>query len=180
MKKVYILLSRTGTFPSKLIYLFTRKKYTHASIALEPAADKFYSYGRRRLHNVFVAGFIHENVHSGVFELFKEGSCELFMLEVPDESYAKIKELVDFHTDNYDKCKYRYSVFMTMPMGIENKLDLKLACSQFVAKMLYESDACKLPKPPSLMHPTDFMSIDNVKSIYSGKIKDFRFPEQSE
>ena len=180
MKKIYILLSRTGTAPSKLIYLFTRKKYTHASIALEPSTDKFYSYARRRLHNFMVAGFIHEDTQSGVFNLFSEGSCELFSLEVSEESYEKIKELIQLHDDNYDKCTYKFSSFISMPLHIKRKLDFKLACSQFVAKMLYESGACELPKHPSLMHPTDFTHIDKIKSIYVGKIKDCHFPEASE
>lgn len=178
MKQVYILLSRTGTFPSKLIYLFTRKKYTHASIALEPATDKFCSYGRRRIHNVLVAGLIREDVHSGLFALFKNGTCELFSLEVDDESYVKLSELVNYHFDNYDKCKYKFSAFMTMPLRVERELDLKLVCSQFVAKLLHESGACTLPKHPALMHPTDFMDIDNIKSIYVGKIKDCHFPDE--
>ena len=176
MKQVYILLSRTGSIPSNLIYLFTRKKYTHVSISLEPAEDKFCSYGRRRLHNVLVGGLIRENIHGGLFELFEDCVCELFSIEVEDEAYEKLAQLMKFHFDNYDKCKYKFSAIMAMTLGKEKELKLKLVCSQFVAKLLHDSGACALPKHPSLMHPSDFLSIPNMKSIYVGKIKDCHFP----
>ena len=179
LKKVYILLSRTPSVPSKLIYFFSRKRYTHSSIAIEPATDKFCSYGRRRLNNVFVAGLIQEDTNGGLFKKFPDSPCELLMLEVSDESYVKIKELIKLHFDNYDKCTYKFSAFLTMPLHTKRELKLKLVCSQFVAKLLHESGACDLPRHPALMHPIDFMSIDNIKSVYVGKIKDLAFKDET-
>ena len=114
---------------------------------------------------------------SGLFKKFPDSPCELFELEINDESYEKIKELIDFHFDNYDKCKYKFSALLTMPLRAKKELKLKLVCSQFVAKLLYESGACELPKPPCLMQPIDFMTIDNIKSVYIGRIKDCKFPD---
>ena len=177
MKQVYILLSRTGTVPSKAIHLFTRKKYTHASISILPAVDKFYSYGRRRLHNIFVGGFISEDINNGVFARFSEGDCELFALDISNESYHKIEKLLTFYIDNYDKCTYNFKAIVPMYIGIEQKLKLKMTCSQFVATLLDFSGACVLPRHRSLMHPVDFLKIKEMRSIYKGKIKNCHFPE---
>ena len=165
--------------PSKLIYLFSRKKYTHSSIAIEPATDKFCSYGRRRLNNMFSGGLIREDTQGGLFKKFPHSPCELFVLEINDESYEKIKELIDFYFANYDKCKYKVSALLLfMPLRAKRELGLKLVCSQFVAKLLYESGACKLPQHPALMQPIDFMSITNLRSIYVGEIKDLHFKNE--
>ena len=180
MKQVYILLSRTGSIPSKLIHMFSQKKYTHASISLDPTTNKFYSYGRRRLNNVFVAGLIREDIRGGLFKKFPDSPCELLELQISDESYFKIKELIDFHFENYGKCTYKFSAFVTMPLNVKQDLKLKLVCSQFVAKLLSESGACELPKHPALMHPIDFLYIDKIKSVYIGKIKDCHFSDSNE
>ena len=176
LKEIYILLSRTGTFPSKAIYFFTKRKYTHASIATEPQTDKFYSYARRRLYNFLIAGLTAEDVHTGVFGRFAEGECALFSLEVSDEHFEKIKKLSEHYWANYDKCKYKFSAIIPMWLGIKHKLKYKMTCSQFVASLLHDSGAVALPRPPSLMHPSDFLNIPGMKMIYSGKIKNCHFP----
>ena len=176
MKQVYILLSKTGTVPSKAIHLFTRKKYTHSSISILPTVDSFYSYGRRRLHNIFVGGFINEDINNGVFARFSEGECELFSLDVSDESYYKIEKLIKFYIENYDKCKYNFKAIVPMYIGIQQKLKFKMTCSQFVATLLELSGACELPRHRSLMQPVDFLKIKGLQSIYKGKIKNCHFP----
>ena len=176
MKQIYILLSRTGTVPSKMIHFFTRKNFTHASISLVPQTDKFYSYARRRLHNCLIAGLICENVHTEVFKLFENGECALYSLDISDESYNKISELISFYWNEYDKCKYKFSAIIPMWLGIKQKLKFKMTCSQFVASLIQNSNAYNLPKHPSLMHPNDFLQIKEMKLIYQGKIKDCYFP----
>ncbi len=176
MKQIYILLSRTGTVPSKMIYFFTRKHFTHASISLLPQTDSFYSYARRRLHNYLIAGLVREDVHTEVFKMFENGECALYSLEVSEESYDKMSELIDYYWNSYDKCTYKFSAIIPMWLGIKQKLKYKMTCSQFVATLIDKSNAYKLPKHPSLMHPTDFLQINEMKLLYRGKIKDCHFP----
>ena len=176
MKKVYILLSKTGSLPSRTIHLFTNKKYTHASISLTASPDGFCSYGRRYLHNFLIGGLIHEDVRKGIYKIFDNADCELLEIPVNDESYSKLSSLVDMHFDNYTKCRYKFSAIIPMLLGIKQELKFKMTCSQFVAKLLFESNSCKLPRHPSLMLPVDFLSIENISSIYTGKIKDIKLP----
>ena len=178
MKQVYILLSRTNSVPSRLIHLCTNKQYTHVSIAIEPKTNKFCSYGRRRMHNVLVGGLVHEDISQGVFALYPNSPCQLFSLEVDDESYIKLKHLLNYYFKHYNKCKYNFKAFITMSLQKKQDLKFKMVCSQFVAKILRDSGACTLPKHPSLMQPSDFMLIDKLQPIYKGKIKDFHFPDE--
>ena len=176
MKQVYILLSRTGTVPSKIIHFFTRKHFTHAAISLLPQTDSFYSYARRRLHNCLIAGLVRENVHTEVYKMFENGECALYSLEVSDESYQKISELIEDHWSKYDECKYKFSAILPMWFGIKQNLKYKMTCSQFVASLLHRSNACVLPNHPSLVHPNDFLQIEGLTLLYRGKIKDCHFP----
>lgn len=48
-KKVYLLLTDTGTFFTKLIKLYTKKPYNHASISFDSELSEVYSFGRKRL-----------------------------------------------------------------------------------------------------------------------------------
>ena len=47
MKKIYIILTQSGTLFSKTIRFFTGKPYNHASIGLNESLDEFYSFGRK-------------------------------------------------------------------------------------------------------------------------------------
>ena len=54
---VYIVLTHTGTIPSRLIRIFTRYEYTHVSISLDRNLEHLYSFARKAKYNFFNAGF---------------------------------------------------------------------------------------------------------------------------
>ena len=54
MKKVYIVLTQTGTILSRAVKLYTGKQYNHASIALDEELEELYSFGRVNPYNAFV------------------------------------------------------------------------------------------------------------------------------
>ncbi|MBR2387273.1 MAG: hypothetical protein IKB02_00745 [Clostridia bacterium] len=178
MKKIYILLSSTGTIPAKAVRLFTRRKFSHVSIALVPSVEKFYSYARRKIHNPLIGGLVEENTNSGVFGLFPDSNCELLELEVSDKVYDDIVKIIDFYFENYEKCTYKFSALVPMALGIEQKLKFKMTCSQFVAMLLEKTGACTLPRHSSLMRPCDFLEIEGAKSIFKGALRDLHFEKQ--
>lgn len=47
MKTIYILLTRSGTLLSKLVYAVTGASYTHASMAFDEELDCLYSSTRK-------------------------------------------------------------------------------------------------------------------------------------
>ncbi len=177
MKQVYVLLAKTQTVTSKIVHTFTHGSYTHASLALVPETDKFYSYARRRLYNFLIGGIIQENIHTFVFARFPEDICALFEIDVSDEDYERIKEWVDFCMDNYDICTYNFIGAALMRMGIIFRRKYKFTCSQFVAYSLSRAEGIKLPKDPYLMFPHDFPKIEGLRKIYEGKIKDCNFSD---
>ena len=49
-RAIHILLTRSGTWFSRLIHLATQDDYTHASIGLDGPAGPFYSFARKYEH----------------------------------------------------------------------------------------------------------------------------------
>ena len=68
MKKVYVVLSHTGTILSKIIRMRTGAEYTHASIALDINLKKMYSFGRLNPYFAFLGGFVREGKNFGTFK----------------------------------------------------------------------------------------------------------------
>ena len=107
MKKIYIMLSRTGTLPSRLIHISLGGPYTHASIALTPETDKLFSFARRTLHNPFNAGFIVENTNELIFAKYPNSLCAVYSLDVTEEAYKNMENILyRFLAENH-----RYSYF---------------------------------------------------------------------
>ena len=170
MKKIYILLSRTGTLPSKMIHAIKGGSYTHTSIALEARTDRFFSYARRKLNNILVGGFIVEDIHKGVFSRYPNNQCALYSLEIDEKAYDSIQSQIGYYMENYEKATYNISGLLTMIFGKAMKRELKYTCSQFVAKLLEHSNATKLPKSSQTMLPDDFLSLQGIRLVYKGTL----------
>lgn len=69
MKTIYILLTRSGTLLSKLVYAVTGASYTHASMAFDEELNCLYSSTRKNGYTMFPAGPSKEYLNKGVFRL---------------------------------------------------------------------------------------------------------------
>ena len=97
MKKIYIILTYTGTILSKIVKVYTRKEYSHVSISLDEDLTKMYSFGRLYPYNPFLGGFVHEGLDHGTFKRFKKTKTKIYSLEIPEEKYDKIEEISLLH-----------------------------------------------------------------------------------
>ena len=99
-RSVYILLTRSDTYFSRLIHLLTAEDYTHVSICLDADLQHFYSFGRKSDIFMFPAGFVQENLQGGVFRRFHQMPCALYELQVPLAVYQQIRQrilLMQYH-----------------------------------------------------------------------------------
>ena len=86
-RAVYILLTRSGTWFSRLIHFATRDDYTHASIGLDGPAGPFYSFARKHEHFALPAGLVEERVTVSR----QADPCCLYELRVSEETYAQLR-----------------------------------------------------------------------------------------
>ena len=171
MKTIYILLSKTGTIPARVIRKFNNGSFSHTSISLVPETNCFYSFGRRKLHNILIAGFITEDIHTCVYGKYPNAFCGLYSLDVSDKTYEIISDEITNCKNNYKRSKYNFLGWLSLAFGLKLKRKHKFTCSQFVAHVISKSGEIKLPKDPWLMMPGDFPSIEGIKLVYEGPIK---------
>ena len=163
--------------PSKAIHAIKGGKYTHTSFALTPQTDEMYSFARRKINNIFNAGFVIENIHTQVFARYPECNCAVYAFSVSDKAYDRVKAKITEFKNNYRKAKYNFWGLLLLAFNIPLKREWHYTCSQFVAMLLKATEEIELPKDPCLMLPCDFMNIDGAKLIYKGKLCDCTIPD---
>lgn len=67
-KNIYIILTRSDTFISRLIGFLTKEPFTHASIAFDDSLDRMYSFARLNPKMPLPAGLKEENIHRGFYK----------------------------------------------------------------------------------------------------------------
>ena len=117
MKKIYIVLTHTGTNLSKIIKFFTKDEFSHISIALDQNLDEMYSFGRLNPYNPFWGGFVHEKINEGTFKRFYKTMSQVYSLEIDETKYNKIKEAIEIIKK--DKKKYKFNIIGLFAVGKE-------------------------------------------------------------
>lgn len=172
MKTIYILLTRSGTLLSKLVYSVTGANYTHASLAFDEDLSCLYSSTRKNGYTMFPAGPSREYLDRGVFRLRPEAPCALYALEVSEEAYIRARRRAN-HMMAHGKL-YRFNVLglVLCAMHIRWQRRRHYFCSQFVSDVLEKSGALELPKDSTLMHPNDYTLLPQLKCLYKGRLAD--------
>ena len=70
MKRIYIILTYSGTVLSRIVKAYTGAEYSHVSIGLDENLTKMYSFGRLNPYNPFIGGFVHEGIKYSDSSLF--------------------------------------------------------------------------------------------------------------
>lgn len=173
-REVYIMLSQTRTYFARLIKLYTREPYAHASIAFDEDLEEMYSFARLRPKNPFITGFVEEDITSGVFGACTETSCCVYSLKVTEEQYARLKSEVEIFKKNRNKYSYNFlgiaGVMIHKPINSENRY----FCSQFVAYILDKGGINLFNKDSGLVRPFDIRVCPKLKKVYQGKLIDYR------
>ena len=170
MKSIYILLTRSNTFVSSLVKIATADRYTHVSISFEENLTPFYSFARRYVHSPLPAGLRPEYLNRGFFKRYPRIPCALYELVVEDEVYARAKETVE--TMMLDAHKYKFNIWglFLCRFSIPSRRKRHYFCSEFVSKVLIESEALPLPKVPSLMRPNDYTKLPDLICLFEGRV----------
>ena len=172
MRTIYILLTRSGTLLSNLVYLFTADEFTHASISFEPGLQPLYSSARKNGETMFPAGPCREYFHRGFYHKHRRIPCALYALEVSAEQYARAQQEVLRIIDRSDEYHFNILGLILCRMNIPLRRRRKFFCSQFVAEVLQRGNALTLPKAPSLMRPGDYAGLPGLKCLYQGTLQE--------
>ena len=172
MKTIYILLTRSGTLLSNLVYTFTGANYTHASIAFDEDLSCLYSSTRKNGYTMFPAGPSREYLNRGVFKLRGDAPCALYALKVSEEAYCRAKRRAD-HMMAHGRL-YRFNTLGLILCGLHIRWNRRrhYFCSQFVSEVLEKSGSMELPKHSTLMHPNDYTRLEGLECLYQGQLNE--------
>lgn len=172
MKKIYIVLTYTGTWLSKVVKFYTRKDYSHVSISLDENLNNMYSFGRINPYNPFSCGFVKESPRHGTFKRFNKTKTKIYSLEVDEIQYEKIKKIIKDIQDNKNNYRFNLIGLFAVAFHLKIKRERYFYCAEFVKHVLDSS--CVKVDLPNLIKPNDFEKLDCLNEIYSGKLIDYK------
>lgn len=166
-KKIYLLLTDTGTLFSKLIKCYTKKPYNHASIAFDGELSTVYSFGRKKPKNPFLCGFVQEDMLS---DWFRRANCAIYSLTVTEAQFYQIKSYI--RELEIQKELYRYNLLGVLGVLFNKPIERKNAffCSQFVATVLKQCNVIDFKKNVSLIKPHELPYTAAFQLVYEGKL----------
>ena len=107
-KKIFVVITQTGTLLSKIVKRVTHDQYNHVSISLSENLDTLYAFGRRHPYNAFVGGFVQETPTGGTFGRFKNTDAIVLEKEIDSLVYDEIKLELERLYKNRNDYKYNY------------------------------------------------------------------------
>ncbi|MFU0790487.1 MAG: DUF3800 domain-containing protein [Virgibacillus proomii] len=169
-KEVYLLLTDTGTWLTRLIKLYTKKPFNHASIAFDEQLKQVYSFGRKTPKNPFIGGFVQEDIKGGIF---KQATGVVYSISITEDQWKKMQNYIQ--QLQAEKDHYRYNFIGLFGFLLKRPIKRKNAffCSQFVAAILQESNVIQFNKPISLISPYDLQTTESFQFVYEGKLQEF-------
>ena len=171
MRKIYIVLTYTGTLLSRIVRFYTKKEYSHVSIALDEDLSRMYSFGRINPYNAFIGGFVREGINFGTFARFKNTTCSIKCLEITDNQYYELKRLIR----KFEKRKkiYTFNVVGLFAVALNVKVQKanSFYCAEFVKYALEQSHIVQ--ELPEIIRPDDFYNLNDSKPVYEGLLRKY-------
>lgn len=171
MKKIYIVLTYTGTILSKIVKIYTKKEFSHVSIALDEDLKYMYSFGRLNAYNPFWGGFVHEGINVGTFKRFKKTKSRIYSMQIPDENYEEVVKLIKDISQNKDKYSFNIIGLIGVAIHLKFKRERSFYCAEFVKYILEQSHIKN--ELPDLIKPEDFKELEGLDVVYSGILREY-------
>ena len=168
MKKIYIILTHTGTILSNIIKFYTKDEFSHVSISLDEKLQEMYSFGRLHPYNPIWGGFVHEELNKGIFKRFKYTLAEVYSLNIEDSKYYKIEQLIKNIKESPKPYKFNFIGLVAVSLNKKIHTKRSFYCAEFI-KYLFEQ--ALIPNNlPTIIKPEDFKKLEGIKLIYKGFI----------
>lgn len=178
MKKIYIILTHTGTFLSKVIKNYTKDEFSHVSISLDLELNQMYSFGRLKPNNPFIGGFIHEYIHKGTFKRFYKTRAKIYSMEVSDQQYISIQKNIE--QIDKEKNNYKFNILGLFAAGFNTRIkkEYSFYCAEFV-KYVIENAGIDTGLT-EIVKPEHFKQMKGLEEIYSGLLRKYNMKSKKE
>jgi hypothetical protein len=154
-RRLYIVVSRTGSAASDIISVFTNKNYNHASLSFDRELETTVSYNGG--NNVYPPGMNPEMLA----DFNKKGDASILVYSLPCSTEQKALVLQTIHDINESGSAYNM-------LGLVTKHSYRpniMFCSQFVYRMLELAGLAYFKKAGGRVEPTDFIELDYQRAL---------------
>ena len=172
-KKVYIVLTQTGTILSRILKRVTGAEYNHASISLDNNLSLLYSFGRIFPRVAFIGGFVKESPYFGTFKRFRNTDAIVLGFCVDEEKYEALREYLEYMYEHRKEFHYNYSGLFLAMFRKHHQAENCFTCSEFVEYIIRRFDLLPLENFPKIVKPIDFLNSYGDYAIYRGKLKHY-------
>ena len=168
-KKIYIILSQTGTLFARLLKIITGDEYNHASISLDRELTQMYSFGRKVVNNPFNGGFIHESLSYGVFGKFRNTKAMIVEVELTDEQFLAIQNKINQMDQMKGDYKYNFRGLFFGVLHIPCKRKFHFYCSEFVRNILQDIGFNIEVPHNKCVKPKHLLQVEHTR-VYKGNL----------
>ncbi|WP_193556197.1 hypothetical protein [Paenibacillus ginsengarvi] len=173
-KKLYIVLTDTGTWLTKLIKTYTKDPHNHASLAFDETLRDVYSFGRKEASSPLRGGFVKEDMHSPLFMGEERNTtCAVYECEIGHAAYERIVQAVKEFELSENEYKYNGIGLLGVAFGTKISRSNAYFCSQFVSAMFLKGGVSLSGKCPELTTPGDLSRSPHVKLVYTGSLRHY-------
>lgn len=171
-RSIYIMLSHTGTIFTRMISQYTKAAYNHVTLCMNKELQENYSFGRKIPWIAISGGFVKEIVdEGGVYDYFPKTQSQVYELTVSEKQYNNLQKELEAFQRNGRWYWFNVFGFIGVVLGRPMHLPGGYFCSEFVAEILKRSGINLFNKPSSLVTPVDFYYCDDLKLIFSGRLR---------
>lgn len=173
MKSIYVVISRTGTFLSKIIKHITGDRYTHAALSFDDDLSVMYSFGRKFAYFPFYGAFVKESPNFGVMKRFPGADIAVIKLSVSDEKFDEVKDYIVNMYAERKKYGYNYKGLFFARRGIYIHRENKFYCSEFVKDILERFGLVCEREFNDVVRPAEMLNLKNGRIVFRGKLSEF-------
>ena len=171
-RKIYIVISQTGTILSRILKLVTGAEYNHASISLSDDLSQMYSFGRIHPYNPFWGGFVMESPDAGTFKRFSKTKAVVLSVEVSEATYDEIQKQCEGMYSERGKYHYNYLGLGLAAFHINRKKENCYYCSEFVKDILTKYHIEGAEELQGIVQPVHFLDLPYTP-VYCGRLSEY-------
>lgn len=173
-KKLYIVVSQTGSIVSKILKLLTGARYNHVSVALDETLTPMYSFARKYTYNPFWGAFVREYPGRGALGRFKNTEVVVLELNCSSEQYDAVAARLEKMYREREKYRYNYRGLFSAYFSKKYHKKHHYYCSEFVRDLLERSGIIPENSFGDIAKPIDFLRLPQAACVYCGRLRKYR------
>lgn len=173
-KKLYIVVSQTGSIVSKILKLLTGARYNHVSVALDETLTPMYSFARKYTYNPFWGAFVREYPGRGALGRFKNTEVVVLELNCSSEQYDAVAARLEKMYREREKYRYNYRGLFSAYFSKKYHKKHHYYCSEFVRDLLERSGIISENSFGDIAKPIDFLRLPQAACVYCGRLRKYR------